>query len=301
MTAASGQTVQRVTRQIGVYGKMGFLRIGPLNVTEPTTDRKPHALITGASAGIGTALAREYARRGVPLVLTARRADRLQSLADELSAQVAVTVLPADLADPAAPKALFDQCQNLGLFIGTLVNNAGYGVPGRYLSSDWETHRDFLQVMQTGVAELCHRFLPAMESAGYGRILNIASLAGLVPASAGHTLYGANKAWLIRFSECLALECRDRGVNVTALCPGFTWSEFHDVNGMRGNVSKLPGYLWQDAESVARVGVDAVEAGRTVVLTKGINKVIAGLSKYLPAPLARAIVSSKSKDFRDAD
>ena len=101
MTAASGQTVQRVTRQIGVYGKMGFLRIGPLNVTEPTTDRKPHALITGASAGIGTALAREYARRGVPLVLTARRADRLQSLADELSAQVAVTVLPADLADPA--------------------------------------------------------------------------------------------------------------------------------------------------------------------------------------------------------
>src|SRR5690606_20127117 len=115
------------------------------------------------------------------------------------------------------------------------------------------------QVMQTGVAELCHRFLPAMEAAGYGRILNIASLAGLVPASAGHTLYGPNKAWLIRFSETLALECRERGVHVTAICPGFTWSEFHDVNGMRGNVSKLPGYLWQDAESVARIGVDAVE------------------------------------------
>src|SRR5690606_5113087 len=126
-------------------------------------------------------------------------------------------------------------------------------------------------------------------------------LAGLVPASAGHTLYGANKIWLIRFSETLALECRERGVHVTALCPGFTWSEFHDVNGMRGNVSKLPGYLWQDAESVARIGVDAVEAGRVVVRTKGVNKLIAGISKYLPAPLARAIVSSKSKDFRDAD
>ena len=266
----------------------------PLTIT-------PHVLITGASAGIGAALAREYARRGMPLVLTARRADRLQSLADELSEQVDVIVIPADLADPTAPKALFDACQQRDLFIGTLVNNAGYGVPGRFLSSDWETHRDFLQVMQTGVAELCHRFLPAMEAAGHGRILNIASLAGLVPASAGHTLYGANKAWLIRFSETLALECRERGVHVTALCPGFTWSEFHDVNGMRGNVSKLPGYLWQDAESVARIGVDAVEAGRTVVLTKGVNKVIAGISKYLPGSLARAIVSSKSKDFRDAD
>lgn len=269
-------------------------------MSSQSTDR-PYALITGASAGIGEALAREYAGRGVPLVLTARRTEKLQALADELSARVPAIVVPADLANPDAPGALFEQCQQRGLFIGTLVNNAGYGVPGRFLSSDWETHRDFLQVMQTGVAELCHRFLPAMEAARYGRILNIASLAGLVPASAGHTLYGPNKAWLIRFSETLALECRERGVNVTALCPGFTWSEFHDVNGMRGNVSRLPGYLWQDAASVARIGVDAVEAGRVVVLTKGINKLIAGLSKYLPAPLARAFVGSKSSQFRDAE
>ena len=86
--------------------------------------------------------------------------------------------------------------------------------------------------MVTAVGELTHLYLPAMEAAGHGRILNVASLAGLVPASPGHTMYGATKAWLIRFSECLALEVKSRGVNVCALCPGFTYTEFHDANGM---------------------------------------------------------------------
>ena len=186
-----------------------------------------------------------------------------------------------------------------GLFVDTLVNNAGYGVPGRYLSHDWKTHADFLQVMITAVGELTHRYLPAMETAGHGCILNVASLAGLVPASAGHTMYGATKAWLIRFSECLALECAPRGVHVTALCPGFTYSEFHDVNGMRGKVSKLPKLLWQSSEQVARIGVDAVEAGNARVVAGGANRTVAFLCKYLPDALARALVASKSKDFRN--
>jgi hypothetical protein len=138
-----------------------------------------------------------------------------------------------------------------------------------------------------------------MEAAGRGRILNVASLAGLVPASAGHTLYGATKGWLIRFSECLGLECKPRGVNVTALCPGFTYSEFHDVNGMRDKVSKLPRMLWLDAATVARIGVDAVESGKTRVVTGWANRLVALASRYLPDFLARAAVASKSKDFRN--
>ena len=181
------------------------------------------------------------------------------------------------------------------------MNNAGYGVPGRYLSADWKTHADFLQVMIVAVSELTHRFLPAMEAAGYGRIVNVASLAGLVPASAGHTLYGAAKSFLIRFSEALALEVKERGVNVSALCPGFTYTEFHDVNGMRERVSKLPKLLWLDAASVARLGLDAVERGQTRCITGRANRVIAGISKYLPDGLARALVASRSKEFRDAD
>jgi hypothetical protein len=266
----------------------------------PALDARPHALVTGASSGIGAAIAREYAARGKPLVLTARRRDRLEALAAELSAQVPVVVLAADLADPAAPDALFAQVRERGIVVDVLVNNAGYGVPGRLLSSDWRTHDDFLQVMIVAVARLTYLFLPGMEAAGHGRILNVASLAGLVPASAGHTMYGATKAWLIRFSEALSLECAPRGVHVTALCPGFTYSEFHDVNGMRGNVSRLPKWLWQDSATVARIGVDAVEAGRRRVVCGAINRIVVAASKYLPDPLARALVASKAKDFRDA-
>src|SRR5207342_2801832 len=259
------------------------------------------ALITGASSGIGADIAREYARRGKPLVLTARRVERLEGLAQELRALVPVTVIPADLADRDAPAQLFAATNARGLFVDTLVNNAGYGVPGRFLSSGWEAHADFLQVMVTAVGELTHLYLPAMEAAGRGRILNVASLAGLVPASPGHTMYGATKAWLIRFSECLALEVAPRGVHVTALCPGFTYTEFHDANGMRATVSKLPKWLWLDSPTVARLGVDAVEAGRTRIVTGLVNRLVAGLCKFLPEWLANRLVGSRSKGFRNAD
>jgi short-subunit dehydrogenase len=261
----------------------------------------PHALVTGASSGIGADIAREYARRGKPLVLTARRAERLEALAEELRPLVPVVVIPADLADRDAPAQLFAATNARGIFVDTLVNNAGYGVPGRFLSTGWKTHADFLQVMVASLGELTHLYLPAMEAAGRGRVLNVASLAGLVPASPGHTMYGATKAWLIRFSECLALEMRPRGVNVTALCPGFTYTEFHDANGMRATVSKLPKWLWQDSPTVARLGVDAVEAGRLRVVTGAINRAVATLCKYLPEWLAKGLVGSRTKDFRNAE
>ena len=260
-----------------------------------------YALITGASSGIGAAIAREYARRGKPLILTARRTERLEALSGELRASVPCEIISADLSDPCAPSQLFATTQARNLFVDTLVNNAGYGVSGRYLSHDWKTHSDFLQVMIVAVGQLTHLYLPAMEAAGFGRVLNVASLAGLVPASAGHTMYGATKAWLIRFSECLALEMKPRGINVTALCPGFTYSEFHDVNGMREKVSRLPKLLWLSSEEVARIGVDAVESGRTRVVSGSANRLVAFVCKYLPDALARALVASKSKDFRDAD
>lgn len=277
--------------------------------TDPGTDRaeahagsgRGYALVTGASSGIGAAIAREYARRGVPLILTARRIDRLDALAAELRPQVDVLTLAADLADPAAPATLQAQIAARGLHVAHLVNNAGYGVPGRYLSSDWKTHADSLQVMLNGVCELTHRLLPAMEAAGHGRIVNVASLAGLVPASAGHTLYGATKAFLIRFSECLAMEMEAKGVHVCALCPGFTYTEFHDVNGMRDRVSQLPKWIWLDADAVAKLGLDAVERGQRRCVTGGANRLIAAISKYLPDRLAHALVASRSKEFRDAE
>ncbi len=260
-----------------------------------------HALITGASSGIGAALAREYARRGKPLLLVARRADRLEAMVRELGARVPCQAIVADLSVRAAPQAVFAEAQSRGLHVDTLVNNAGYGVPGRFLSSAWKTHADFVQVMVAAVTELTYRFLPAMEARGHGRILNVASTAALVPASAGHTLYGASKAFVIAFSESLALESRSRGVHVTALCPGMTYTEFHDVNGMRERVSRLPKSLWLGADTVARLGVDAVERGDLRCVTGGMNRLVVGMSRYLPDRLARAIVDRHAADYRNAD
>src|SRR3954467_9754021 len=187
------------------------------------------ALVTGASAGIGAAFARELAARGCNLVLTARRTERLESLANELSARHGTRseCIAADLADATAPGALCDEIQRRGIAIDILINNAGYGLPGHFTKPAWQAHADFIQVMMTAPCELVYKLLPGMQQRGFGRIANIASLAGHIPGSAGHTLYGASKAFLIKFSQSLALENTSTGVHVCAVCPGFTYSEFH--------------------------------------------------------------------------
>lgn len=253
-------------------------------------------LITGASAGIGAAFARAYAQRGADLVLTARRAERLEALAASLkqSHNTTCTIIAADLADPAAPAALIAQA---GALDG-LVNNAGYGLPGAYANTTWDDQAAFIQVMMTAPAELCHRVLPGMLERGYGRIINVASLAGIVPGGAGHTLYGASKAFMIKMSQSLAAECAGSNVHVSALCPGFTYSEFHDVNGTRESVSQMPSWMWQTAEQVVEEGLAAVEAGEPVHVSGFANRRLAWLTKALPDGVARAIVGSQANKFR---
>ena len=220
---------------------------------------KRTALITGASAGIGEAFAAYYAKRGDDVVLVARRAERLAALAESLHAEYGVktTVITADLADAGAPKEIKAAVDQQRIDVDILVNNAGYGVPLTYLDNKWETHRDMLQVMITAVAELTYLFLPAMRERRNGVVINVASVAGHIPSTAGHTLYGAVKAWMIRFSEALGFELRAQGINVCAVCPGFTYSEFHDVTGTREQVSRMPAYMWMSAEVVAAQGVEA--------------------------------------------
>ena len=261
------------------------------------------ALVTGASAGIGAAFARELAARGCALVLTARRADRLDALAAELRTKhgVRCECVAADLAGPAAVEALCAEIARRGIAIDILVNNAGYGVPGSFLTPKWRTHADFIRVLMTVPCELTYQLLPGMQQRGYGRILNIASLAGHIPGSAGHTLYGASKAFLIRFSQSLALENTTTGVNVCAVCPGFTYSEFHDVTGTRGIVSKMPKWMWMHADEVARIGVDAVERGEIVCVTGRVNRAIKTLFKLLPDRFALRSMQKRSKSFRARD
>ena len=263
----------------------------------------PLSLITGASAGIGAAFARELAALGHDLVLTARRVDRLEALAGELREKhgVSVTVLPNDLADPDAPQLLCEALQERGLQVDWLINNAGYGVPGSFLANDWKTHADFLQVLLTAPTELAWRLLPGMRKRGYGRVIHVASLAGHVPGPAGHTLYAASKAYLIKFSQSLALESREAGVNVCALCPGFTWSEFHDVTGTRDKMDQMPGFMWLTAEDVVRQGIAAVERGHAVYIPGRVNRAIKAIVQLMPDRLAMWISARESKRYRNAD
>ena len=243
------------------------------------------ALITGASAGIGAAFARIYASHGYDLALTARRADRLEALSAEISLRYGVEVLTvtADLADPAAPDTILAAIESHGRVIDALVNNAGYGLPGSYANTRWDDQQTFIQVLVTAPCALAHKLLPGMIERKFGRIVNVASLAGLVPGSAGHTLYGAAKSFLVRFSQSLHLENLHTGVHVSALCPGFTYSEFHDVVGNRAEISgSTPAWLWLGADEVAAAGYEAAEANRPICVTGAPNKAIAVLAKLLP-------------------
>ncbi len=266
-------------------------------------NKRRTALVTGASAGIGAAFARVFAQNGFDLVLSARRAERLEKLARELEKQYSITahVIPADLAQPEAPQRIFDELSAKGIHIDALVNNAGYGVPGLYKHEKWQRHRDFIQVLVTSPSHLVHLFEPGMLERGYGRIINVASLAGLVPPSAGHTHYGAAKAFMIRFSQAHALELEGSGVHVTALCPGFTYSEFHDVSGAREKVSKLPKFMWMQADEVAVQGFEAVMRGDTLYINGPLNRAIAFAAKYLPNWLGEWITRTQSSKFRITD
>jgi len=266
----------------------------------PTHERT--ALVTGASSGIGEAFADVFASEGFDLVIVARREGRLQAVAERLRQKhgARVDVIAADLSARDACERLCGELASRGIHIDALVNNAGYGVPGSYGASTWQTHSDFLQVLVTSVAELTYRLLPAMIERQYGRIINVASLAGLVPAPSGHTLYGASKAFLIKFSEALANEVRRDNVHVTALCPGFTMSEFHDVTGTRDKMKRMPSWMWLDAPTVARQGFDAVMAGRHIYINGRVNRTIATLTRLLPQTLVYAIGRRAGRAYRKA-
>ena len=254
------------------------------------------ALITGASAGIGAELARVFAEHGFDLILVARRRENMEALAEELARDMKTDchIIAADLADPAAPRAIFDEVTSRGLRVDALVNNAGYGIPGYFHDTTWEDQSALLQVMVTAVAELCHLFGPCMKARGYGRILNVASVAGHLPASAGGTLYSASKAFVIKLSEALHFEYLGTGVHVSALCPGFTWSEFHDVMGNREEMNRLPKFLWLDTNRVAREGFRAVMENDPVHTNGFIYRLIAWLADVIPDRLLYRLIGRQT-------
>jgi short-subunit dehydrogenase len=255
------------------------------------------ALVTGASAGIGAAFARAYAARGWDLALTARRADRLDALAGDLAARHGVTVyaLPDDLSDPEAPGRLTTAVAERDRCIDALVNNAGYGLRGPTCRQSPADQRALMQVLTTAVMSLSHAVLPGMRARGYGRIVNVASVLGLIPGAPGSALYSGAKAFVVGFSEGMHLEYRAAGVHVTALCPGLTRSEFHQVSGMTADIAGAPGWMWMDAEAVAEAGLAAVEANHAVCTPGLPNKAVVLAAALLPRGWVMNLIAGRMK------
>ena len=262
---------------------------------------KPRVLITGASAGIGRALAGVYAAEGWDLILTARRKAPLEALARELGAAHGcdARVILADLGAEGAVDPLLAEIRAQGLTVDGLVNNAGFSRTEGFLNTPPADQQAMIRVMLTVPVQLSRALVPDMVERGFGRVLNVASLAGRMPATGGDTLYGPIKSFLIKASQGLWLEMRGTGVHVTALCPGYTLTEFHDVNGTRDEVSTAyPAWMWQTADHVARVGWQACEANRPQVTPGVMNNLMAGLAKHLPDRMALAMVGGHAKRLK---
>jgi short-subunit dehydrogenase len=260
---------------------------------------RPLALVTGASSGIGEAFARAYAARGHDLALVARRADRLEALAAELASKhgVEAFAIPADLSLYEGHKPVLEAVAARGRHVEVLVNNAGFGIAQTFVGVPWERQRDFLMTLVVAACGLAHGVIPGMVERRRGSIINVASLAGFAPGAAGHTLYPGAKGLMVRFSEALDAELRGKGVRVTAVCPGFTLTEFAAVNGTQEVMDQAPRRLFQTPEQVARAAIAGNDRGRVVVIPGWWNQIAAGLMHYLPGPLVRAIIRKGSAKY----
>ncbi|MBJ22626.1 MAG: SDR family NAD(P)-dependent oxidoreductase [bacterium] len=229
---------------------------------------KKTALITGASAGLGVEFARQLAAQGLDLLLVARRKEKLEEVSKSISEEFGVDVrnVSADLSDPAAPRTLLTHVEAEGLAIDYLINNAGSAGPSLFEEEDWAPQARFLELMMTSVTQLCHHFVPPMRERGFGRVVNVSSFAGRLARPAG-AHYGPSKAYLVALTEELALILRGSGVHASALCPGFTHTEFHETAGMMAMKNALPGFMWYDAATVVRDGLRAVERGKPIMVS----------------------------------
>ncbi len=247
-----------------------------------STNPRPLALVTGASGGIGAELARELAQHGHDLVLAARSVAPMEALADELRAVgAAATVIAADLSRPGAAAALADDIARRGLAVEVLVNNAGLGAAGRFDRIDPARIGEIVQVNIVALTELTRLLLPAMIARRHGRIMLVASIAGFQPGPR-MAAYFASKAYVLSLGEALAYELRGTGVSVTTLCPGATATQFFEVAGAENSLMSRRLRRMMPAAAVARLGYRGLAAGRRVVITGMMNRIVALAGRYAP-------------------
>ncbi len=257
-----------------------------------------YALITGASSGIGAAMARVAVAKGCDVGLVARRADRLKALASELRAAGAhADVFMTNLAEPGAARDLAGAVQAQRETVDTLVNNAGSTIARGFAGTSLDEQIAFLELTVVTPAALAHAFLPGMLARRFGRIINISSIAALSSGGKGNTLYPAGKSFLLKFSQSLNAEVKDRGVHVTAVLPGFVATEFQQANNIPMDEGGAPRRFAQTAEEVALEAWARNERGHEIVVPGAPPKLAAALMRALPEPLMRALTRRAAEKY----
>jgi short-subunit dehydrogenase len=247
---------------------------------------KKVALVTGASAGLGVEFARQLSKRGYRLVLAARRKERLEELGKELGKARAVGI---DLSKAGAPAKLMADIEANGETVDLLVNNAGFGLIGRFAELDARRERQMIDLNVGALTDLCRAVAPAMIKRKSGAILNVASTAAFQPGPK-MAVYFATKAFVLSLSEALHEELKPHGIKVSCLCPGPTRTEFGDVAGFGGN--GLFDRVAMNAAEVVETGLDGLDSNRAVVVAGWLNKIGAASTRFAPRSIVRKIAGS---------
>jgi uncharacterized protein len=248
--------------------------------------RRPVALITGASAGLGVEFARQLSKRGHRLVLAARRKDRLDALAKELGNSRAVAI---DLSKANAAAKLMADLDAAGEKVEILVNNAGFGLIGRFAELDPKRERQMIDLNVGALADLCRAVAPGMIERKSGAIINVASTAAFQPGPK-MAVYFATKAFVLSFSEALHEELKPHGIKVSCLCPGATRTEFGEVAGFGGNAGFDT--VAMEAGEVVEAGLKGMDRNRAVVVPGWVNKIGAASTRFAPRSVVRKIAGA---------
>ena len=250
-----------------------------------------YALVTGASSGIGLEVSKNLASKGYNLVLTARRTDLLNDLANDIENQygVNVDVISKDLSLYDSPKEIYEFCESKNYDINLLVNNAGYGIKTAFHNTSVEDEENFIRVLGTSVIMLTKLFLPNMIENGDGKIMIVSSVASFAAPSAIQPLYGPIKTFMNRFSDSININYKHKGITSTSVCPGFTVTGFHTASGVQEQMDRVPKFMVFSAERIAKEAVDATLAGKSLCVPTKTYKFLVFMLKNIPQSILRLI------------
>ena len=243
-----------------------------------------YALITGASSGIGEEVAKNLANKGYNLILTARRKELLNDIAQEIRKKhnIHVSVIAKDLSKYQTPREILNFCEENNYRVDLLVNNAGYGIKTSFHETSLEDEEDFIRVLGTSVIMLTKLFLPKMISNGGGKIMIVSSVASFAAPSAIQPLYGPIKTFMNRFSDSININYKSKGVTSTAVCPGFTVTGFHTASGVQEQMDRVPKFLVFSAERIADEAIKATLAGQRLCVPTKTYKFLVFMLRNLP-------------------